>query len=234
MVVIADKAGRLQKVYQFVLRRQLPVEIGVSVLIPHPVEPYGSYLAVTGKQLGQLSIHERVVGVPVYLGLGTSRTQPRAAAGCIGAPPVDMRIVEVQAHILAVAGIGQLAHYIASEGCGIDDVVVGTVGIPHREALVVTRGKADVTRTGILDCIYPRIGIEAVGIERIGQFSIFAIVDVAVGHRPLARSEHRVESPVDEYAQLGITERLARLDILLRGNIIALGESLHRQDECDG
>ena len=38
---------------------------------------------------------------------------------------------------LTMALIGQLLDNIATEGCGVHDVIVGLLGVPHRETIVV-------------------------------------------------------------------------------------------------
>ena len=69
VVVIAHKAGGLQAVDKGVLFRQLPIEIGVLILVPPAIKPDGSYGAVVGKKFGQLVVHKLVVAGPVSLGV---------------------------------------------------------------------------------------------------------------------------------------------------------------------
>ena len=44
-------------------------------------------------------------------------------------------------------------------------------------------------------------------IKRIGQLGVLPVVDVPVGHRPFARAEHGVKSPVEENAEFGVLKR---------------------------
>ena len=204
VMVVADKTCRLQPVNMVVKSAQFPVEIRILVLIPHSVKPDGSYFSVAGQQFRQLAFHEFVV-VRIADGCTRSAGTPTGAASRrIVAPPVDERIVEVQFNILPLALVGKLADYILSVRSGVNDVVVGLVRVPHGESFVVARCEADVFCSGAFDGIHPFFGVEVVGIEGVGKFFVFLVIDVFVGHRPFACGKNGIESPVDKYSEFGI------------------------------
>ena len=123
-MVVADEAGWLQTVYECILFGQLPVEIGVLVLVPYAVKPDGIYFSVVGEEFGELVVHERIVALPVALRVGTTRSSACSSPYSVLAPPVDVRVIEVESDALLVAFVGQFLHDVALEGCCIDDVVV--------------------------------------------------------------------------------------------------------------
>ena len=201
------------------------------VLIPHAVEPDRPDRAVLREQLRELGLHEVEVGVGI-LPLGrASRTEARAAARGILAPPVDERVVEVHAQPLPVALFGQLAHDVAGEGRGLDDVVGRLRRAEHREAVVVARREADVARSGLAEGRDPRRGVEGGGVEGPGELLVFAVVDVEIGHHPLALTHQGVEPPVDEDAEAVVGEPGAGGEVLGSGHIARLCRSRHCE-EC--
>ena len=91
-----------------ILLGQLPVEVGVLVLVPPAVEPDGTDGAVLGEQLGQLVVHEAVVGGPVTLRVGATRTATGATPRSILALPVDVRVIEMNVYALFVTLVSLL------------------------------------------------------------------------------------------------------------------------------
>ena len=201
---------------------QAPVERGVAVLVPHAVEPDGPHLAVLGEQLGELRLHEVEIGVGVLLFRGAARAEARAAARSVLAPPVDERVVEVEADALAVALVRQLLHHVAGEGGRLDDVVGRLRRAEHREALVVARGEADVAGARLAEGRDPLARVEACGIEARGELLVLAVVEVGVGHVPLALPEHGVEPPMEEDAEAAVGELLPRGEVLGCGSVAGL------------
>ena len=86
----------------------------------------------------------------------------------------------MQTDALLVAFIRQLLQYIAFERSGINNVVIGTPGVKHRKAFVVTGRKADVLCSGSLDGRYPSGGIELGRIKATRQFGIFLIIQILI------------------------------------------------------
>ena len=217
MMIVADEAGGLQTMDESILLGQTPVERGVLVLIPPSVKPYSSYLAVIGKEFGELIVHECIVRVPVLLVNGSACTQTCTAKRSVFTLPVDVRVVEVDVDALAVAFVGELLHDVALEWRSVYNVIVGIFRLEHRESLVVTCGEADILGTRCLYLRYPLLGAEARGIEASSQFGVLLVVEVVVGHSPFAGGEHGVESPVKEYSELGVLEVFACRDVVGRG-----------------
>ena len=130
-----------------ILLGQLPVERRILVLIPPAVKPDGSHLAVVGEQLCQLIVHKLIVALPVAVGIGTSCSSARTAPRSILTPPVDVRVIEMDADALLVALVSKLLNDVALERCGVHDVIIRILGMEHREALVVSGGEADILRS---------------------------------------------------------------------------------------
>ena len=54
--------------------------------------------------------------------------------------------------------------------------------MPHRETIVMARGKAYISRPGALDSLHPGIGVEVGRVETFGSLGIFvglgAVVEI--------------------------------------------------------
>ena len=216
VVVVHHQAGRLQRVDQSVQFVQAPVEPGIFVLVPHAVEPDCPHRAVLREQLGELRLHEVEIGLRILLFGRTSRAAPRAAARGVLPPPVDERIVEMDAQTLPAALFGQLLHHVASERRGVRDVVGRLRRAEHRESVVVARREADVAGSCLAEGRHPRLCVECRRTERPGELLVFVVVDVLVGHHPFALSEQGVETPVEEDAEPSIGESLPCGEVLGR------------------
>ncbi len=114
----------------------------------------------------------------------------------------------MELYALLVALIGELAQDVALERCGIDDIVVALVSVPHRESVVVACGECDVFRAGILYRFHPFGGVEIGGIESFGSLGILVGCDIVIVEIPLSLGEHAVYAPVDEYAESVVGEFL--------------------------
>ena len=90
MMIVAYKASGLQLVYQLILTRQLPVEIGILILIPPAVEPNGTYRAIVGEQLRQLVVHKLIIARPVAFGVRTACPPTRASPRIVFTIPVEV------------------------------------------------------------------------------------------------------------------------------------------------
>ena len=219
VVVVTHQTGRPDGMDMVVQSAELPIEIRVLVLVPHPVEPHGAHRIVTRQQFRELAFHKIVVTLVADRRAGAARSQPGPAARAVVAVPVDQRIIEVQADALTGALVGERFHDILFIRRGVHDVVVRLRGVPHRKAVVVARREADVPRTRGFDGRDPLRGIEIMWIKRIGQLGVLPVVDVPVGHRPFARAEHGVKSPVEENAEFGVLKRRPGLQVFRRRGI---------------
>ena len=121
-----------------------------------------------------------------------------------------------------MALLGKFLDDIAAERCGINDVVVALLGIPHRKTVVVAAGEADILCTGVLYGCHPLLCIETVGVERIGGFCIFILVNRVVLQVPLALCKHAVYSPVYEYSELAVGKLLACLQVFGSRGVLRL------------
>jgi len=105
VVVGDDKGAGLKSVYERVSGGELPVGVG---LVPHAIEPYPAELAIIGERFAQLRIHEIQVPGP----LTVARTAlPLAGATqwvVVGMMPVELRVVNEELDVLAMALIGEL------------------------------------------------------------------------------------------------------------------------------
>ena len=84
-------------------------------------------------------------------------------------------------------------------------------------------GEADILCPRRFDGRHPLARIEARGLKASSQLGILFIIEVFIGHCPLARSQHRVEPPVQEDAKLSVLKVAARLKIFFRGLIMLCG-----------
>ena len=217
-----------------VLVGEVPVEIlAVGVVVPHAVEPYRPDWPVVGEQLGELVVHEFIVGRPVkFVGVAAGVDAcPSLRIG--GVAPVEVGVVEVEDDALAGTFVGKLFEDVPAERCGVDDVVVRLGGVPHRKTVVVARCDGDVFRSRPFDGRYPFFGVEVGGVECPCGFGIFSglgpIVEI-----PFALSEHAVDAPVDENAETVVGEPLACFKVFRRGGVGALCGAVERRCHQQG
>lgn len=97
-------------------------------------------------------------------------------------------------------------HDVALEWRSLHYVVIALPGVPHREAVVVARGEADILRASVLDGFHPLMGVEAMRIEGVGGLGILHAVGHGVLQIPLALGKRAVDAPVKEDAKLGRAE----------------------------
>ena len=103
MMVVAYQTAGLQAMYHCVLLIELPVEgFRVFIVVPPAVEPYSAYRAVVGQQFSELAVHKTVVSGPVGVSGVTSGTMACAALRIVLAPPVEVRVVQVQFKIVVL------------------------------------------------------------------------------------------------------------------------------------
>ena len=69
----------------------------------------------------------------------------------------------------------------------------------------MTGGEADISRSGILNCFNPSVGVKACRIESGGSFAVLIGRDSDV-EIPFSLFEHAVDTPVDKYAESMISE----------------------------
>ena len=89
-MIVAYHTGGLQPMNQRILFRQLPIEIGIDILIPPAIKPYCAYLAIMSQQFGKLVVHKLVVALPVALRIRASGSPARSSLRSILAIPVDV------------------------------------------------------------------------------------------------------------------------------------------------
>ena len=223
MVVVTHKTSRLQLVYEFVLSRQFPVKgYGILFVVPPTVEPDRADIAILGEQFGQLGIHEVIVLLPVGIVTSLAALCACTSHGIIVAHPVDVAIIEVQAYALLATGLGQFLQNVLAVGCGLYDVELALLGVPHGETIVMTGGEADVLGTCCLYGTHPFTCIVPVGIESIRHLGILIAVGHCILQVPFALGKHTVDTPMQEDTQLHVTEFLTRAQIGLGGNILCL------------
>ena len=223
VVVVTYKTSRLQLVYEFVLAGQFPVKgYGILFVVPPTVEPDRTDIAILGEQFGQLGIHEVIVLLPVGIVTSLAALCACTSHGIIVAHPVDVAIIEVQAYALLATGLGQFLQNVLAVGCGLHDVELALLGVPHGETIVMTCGKADVLGTCRLYGTHPFTCIIPVGIESIRHLGILIAVGHCILQVPFALGKHTVDTPMQEDTQLHVTEFLTRAQIGLGGNILCL------------
>ena len=88
-MVVTHQTGRPDGMDMVVQSAELPIEIRVLVLVPHPVEPHGAHRIVTRQQFRELAFHKIVVTLVADRRAGAARSQPGPAARAVVAVPVD-------------------------------------------------------------------------------------------------------------------------------------------------
>ena len=220
VVIVAHQTRGLQAMDERVLSWQLPIKgYTVLIVIPPAIKPDGTNRAIACEELGQLPIHEVVILRPILL-LGIfARVAGSASGGIIITRPVDVAVIKVQCDVIVVAGTGKLSHDVLSVG-SMHDVVVARSSVPHRETIVVSCGESDVACPGGFDGFHPGIGIKGMRIESIGSFGILSVIDIGILHIPLALSENRVNSPMQEDAKSVGRKGTTAIEIFGRGLIM--------------
>ena len=131
------------------------------------------------------------------------------------------------------ASLRQFRNHIPLERRCINDVVVGHLGVIHRETIMMTRGEADIFCSGSLDCLNPSMRIKRDGIESAGRLGIFLRVYTFI-KIPFSLCEHTVDSPMEEDSEPVILEPFASLYIFFCRNIVLLCTSHKRSGQHHG
>ena len=231
-MVVANETGGLQTVDEGILLGQLPVEVGVFLVVPPSVKPDGTNLTIVGKQLGQLVVHKLVIALPVALGAGSAGSSSGASPGVVLAIPVQMRVVEMEGDALAMTLVGEFLENVTLEGSAVYNIIIAVLGLEHRETLVMTSGEADVLGTRRLDSADPLGSVKLSGVETFSELRILMIVQVLVGHSPLASGKHTVEPPVEEDTKAHVAEFLSGLQIVCGGFILGACRCGSKQQCC--
>ena len=145
MVIVTNQALRFDIMNMSVNLIKFPIKRScVAVMIPDSIKPDGAHIAVTGKKLRKLILHELHICRIILLGLILSCLEACSACRIIIPGPVNQRVVQMEINALFGAGLRQFRNHIPLEWRRINDVVVGHLGVVHRESVVMTRGKANV------------------------------------------------------------------------------------------
>ncbi len=181
------------------------VSDGVGEVEPHHVD-----LAVVGEQLGDLVLH--VLAVAIHVAAGVEDVAVGALAegmepvhGEIGVMPVNEGVIEADVEALGAEGVHHLAEGVFAVG-GVGDLVVGVLGVPQAEALVVLGGEDHVAHAGLAGGLRPFAGLEEVGVEEVEVDLVVFVGDLLIVADPLVPRRHGVESPVDEHAKTVVGE----------------------------
>ena len=144
--------------------------------------------------------------------------------------PVEQRIIEEELDILIATRIRQRLQRVLAIGRGVDDVVVGQLGVEHAEAVVVLARDGDVPRPADLASLTQASASNLVGLKRGGSLAYSRIGQLVVVHHPLALAQQGVDAPVDEEAELGILEPLPSRRVALGPGIRGGGGSIVRRN----
>ncbi len=170
----------------FIELRHLPVERNrVALVVPIAVEPEGADRGVLSHQLFHLLFHEAEVVVIVWMIALAAGVVARLAKRVILSDPVQNQIIELEAQTFLMAGVSQIPHHILSPRGSLDDVVVRSLGVEHRETIVMTGGDRHIAGTGILESLNPFLGVVAGGIESGRRVGIFILVQASKLEVPL-------------------------------------------------
>jgi hypothetical protein len=195
---------------QRISSRKMPVGLR---LVPHPVKPHATDLAVVRQELAKLSVHEIQVRFPVA-GFGPSGMAPGAPARkIVRRMPIQLRVVEKQFDALFAAFRREQANDVFPIGRARHHVPIRQARTKHRKSIVMFRRNGDVLHAcGLRQC-NPCRRIKFDGIEEAGQLRIFRSADGPCLHHPFTVSQHAVHAPMNEHAELRVLEPLARLQV---------------------
>ena len=168
MMVVPYQTSRLQAMYQRILFRQLPVKIRISILVPPAIEPDSTYRTVVRQQLCQLVIHKSIIAFPVSFRIRPSGSTPCTSPRCVFTIPVDMGVIEMKPNTLFMTFVCQFFYYIALERGCIYNIIIGILGMKHREPFMVATCKADIFGSRCLNGTYPFSRTKLGGIETSG------------------------------------------------------------------
>ena len=137
---------------------------------------------------------------------------PARISAAVRLVPVQLlRIVKPQAHIVLLAGLGQLRDRVAPKRRRIRDVEGIGLAFVHRKALVMLARQHDVLHPGRLGQLHPVLGAKADRVHRLRQARVLLIRNLEPGLYPFADVVHppsavfarqlRVQSPVQHQAE---------------------------------
>ena len=139
----------------------------------------------------------------------------------IGMVPIEERIIEADPQAAPAEGLDEGFEEVATGG-SVGRFVVGVLGIPQTEPLVVLGGDHEIFHSGVCRGFGPGIGIVKVGVEaaEVASF-VFFDGDFFIIHQPFVAGAERVETPMDEEAEPVVCKpaRVAPLEI--KGEFIA-------------
>ena len=124
-----------------------------------------------------------------------------------------------------MAGVCQIPHHILSPRGGLDDVVVGSLGVEHGEAVVMAGSDRHIAGSGILERLHPFLGVVESRVESGGRMGIFILVQAANLKVPFSLRIRRIYSPMKEYPEAVVDKLPAGLKVLRRRLIVVLGIS---------
>ena len=87
---------------------------------------------------------------------------------------------------------------------------------------MVTGRDRQIAGTRGLDSSDPLSGIELCGVEGACDLGILFMIEIGIGHIPLALTEDAIEPPVEEDPEATVAEFLACSEVLLRRLIVLL------------
>ncbi len=191
-------------------------------MVPIAIEPESSDRRVLRHQLLDLLFHKVKVVVIVRVVTLTAGVSSRLSDREILPDPVKDGIVELEAEPLFVAGVSEILDHILSPRGGLDDVVVRSLRVKHRKAVVMTGGDRHIAGSGVLECLYPLLGVVAGRIESRGRMGIFILVQATKIKVPLPLRVRGIYSPMQEYSEAVVDEPPAGLKILRRRLVVVL------------
>ena len=191
-------------------------------MVPIAVKPEGADRGVLGHQLFHLLLHKAKIVVIVRMIALAAGVVAGLAERVILSDPVQNRIIELEAQTFLMAGICEIPHHILSPRGSLDDVVVRSLGVEHRETIVMTGSDCHIAGTCILESLNPFLGVVAGGIESGRRVGIFILVQATKLKVPLPLRIGRIYSPMQEYSEAVVDELAARLQILRSRLIVVL------------
>ena len=127
-------------------------------------------------------------------------------------PVQILRIIQTHLKAMLIAGLCQLADYIAAKGSGIHNIILVHLGMEHGKTIVMFTGNNKVLHTAVLCQTDPFVRIKIYRIKGFSQHAVIGIRDRQIGLDPFSIAaaefaapfarQHRIQTPVRHHTVL--------------------------------
>ncbi|OPZ73917.1 MAG: hypothetical protein BWY79_02194 [Actinobacteria bacterium ADurb.Bin444] len=179
--------------------------VGIGGVHPPAVIPQHEGVALD--DLLDLGLHVLDEARELGVTLRAALLLPLEPGQVVGVVPVHDREVVAGPDARLLEGLVVHRQHVLAVG-RVGDLVVGGLGVPHAEAVVVLGGEDGVLDAGLLRQRRPFVRVVLHRVELGGQLLVLLLRDLADVADPLTLAEQGVDTPVDEQAELDVLEPL--------------------------